>query len=109
VLADNDPTEALRLLIASFGRSLTLQEVKDHFAGIVPEDRWTAFWSGARKNRQVLVSGSAKSALVSWSESADAAEETVKKAFLKAEPAARIDLARKHAKRSKELAQFFAG
>ena len=55
---------------------LTVQEVKDHFAGIVPEERWTAFWTAARKNRQVLVSGSAKSAKVSWSESADAAEET---------------------------------
>ena len=107
-LAENEPSEALHLLISSFGRALTLQEVKDHFAGVVPEDRWSAFWTAARKNRQVLVSGSSKSASVSWSESADAAEETVKRAFLKAEPAARIDLARKHAKRSKDLAAYFA-
>ena len=106
--AEKEPAEALHLLLSSFGRTLTLQEVKDHFSGLVPEERWTAFWAAARKNRQVLVSGSAKSAKVSWSESADAAEETVKKAFLAAEPATRIDLARKHAKRSKELARFFA-
>ena len=107
-LAEGEPAEALRLLLTSFGKPLALQEVKDHFAGVVSEERWTTFWAAARKNRQVLVSGSSKSALVSWSESADAAEETVRKAFLKAEPAARVDLARKHAKRSKDLARFFA-
>jgi transcription elongation factor GreA len=105
--AEKEPSEALQLLLASFGRPLTMAEVKEHFAGVVPEERWTAFWTAARKNRQVLVSGSAKSAKVSWSDSADAAEETVRQAFLKAEPPGRIDLARKHAKRSKDLARFF--
>ncbi len=107
-LAEGEPAEALRLLLASFGKPLTLQDVKDHFAGVVPEDRWSAFWTAARKNRQVLVSGSSKSATVAWSSSADAAEESVKTAFQNAPPAARIDLARKHAKRSKDLARFFA-
>ena len=105
--AESEPSEALRLLLTSFGRSLTVQEVKDHFAGLVPEERWTPFWTAARKNRQVLVSGSAKSAKVTWSDSADAAEGSVREAFLKATPAARVDLARKHSKRSKELALFF--
>ena len=105
--AEGEPSEALRLLLTSFGRSLTVQEVKDHFAGLVPEERWTPFWTAARKNRQVLVSGSAKSAKVTWSDSADAAEGSVREAFLKATPAARVDLARKHSKRSKELALFF--
>ncbi len=106
--AESEPSEALRLLLTSFGRSLTVQEVKDHFAGLVPEERWTPFWTAARKNRQVLVAGSAKSAKVTWSDSADAAEGSVREAFLKATPAARVDLARKHSKRSKELALFFA-
>jgi len=106
--AESEPSEALRLLLTSFGKSLTVQEVKDHFAGLVPEERWTPFWTAARKNRQVLVAGSAKSAKVTWSDSADAAEGSVREAFLKATPAARVDLARKHSKRSKELALFFA-
>ena len=105
--AEGEPSEALRLLLTSFGRALTVQEVKDHFAGLIPEERWTPFWTAARKNRQVLVSGSAKSAKVTWSDSADAAEGSVREAFLKATPAARVDLARKHSKRSKELALFF--
>ncbi len=107
-LVDQDPADSLRWLLASFGRALTVQEVKDHFAGVVPEERWTAFWSTARKNRQVLVSGSAKSAAVTWSETVDAADGSVRLAFEKAAPAARIDLARKHAKRSKDLTRFMA-
>ena len=104
-LAESDPPDTLRQLLASFGGTLTMQEVKDHLSGIVPEERWTAFWSAARKHKQVLVAGSAKSAKVSWSESADAADDSVRVAFEKAAPAGRIDLARKHGKRSKELAR----
>ena len=98
----------VRQLLASFGGRSTVQEVRDHLAGLVPEERWSAFWSAARKHKQLLVSGSAKSAAVVWSESADAAEDSVRQAFEKAAPAAKIDLARKHAKRSKPLAAFMA-
>jgi transcription elongation GreA/GreB family factor len=105
-LAETDAAETLRQLLASFGGSLTLQEIRDHLSGVVPEDRWSAFWAAARKHKQVLVSGSAKSATVAWSESADAAEDSVRRAFEKALPAAKIELARKHAKRSKELTRF---
>ena len=103
-LAESDPPEALRQLLESFGGKSTVQEVREHFSGLVPEEKWSAFWSAARKHKQVLVSGSAKSAAVVWSESADAAEGSVRQAFEKAAPAAKIELARKHAKRSKALA-----
>jgi transcription elongation factor GreA-like protein len=46
-LAENEPSEALRLLLASFGRSLTVQEVRDNFSGLVDESRWTSFWTAA--------------------------------------------------------------
>ena len=107
-LADKDPSETLRQLLASFGGRSTVQEVRDHLSGIVPEPKWSSFWTSARKHKQVLVSGTAKSASVVWSESADAAEDSVRQAFAKAAPAAKIDLARKHAKRSKDLARFMA-
>ena len=105
-LSERDAPETLRWLLASFGRSMTVAEIKEHLSGIVPEERWSAFWAAARKNPQVLVSGSSKSASVAWTESKDAAEDTVRKSFEKAAPAAKMDLARKHAKRSKELARF---
>ena len=104
--AEKDAPETVRWLLSSFGRPLTVAEIKEHVAGLVPEERWTAFWSAARKHPQLLVSGSAKSAVVSWSASADAAEGSVRASFQKARPAAKMELARKHAKRSKELARF---
>ncbi len=105
-LAEKDPAEAVRWLLASFGKPVTVADVKEHFSGVVPEARWTAFWTAARKHPQLLVSGSAKSASVSWSASVDAARDSVRQSFLQAKPAQRMELARKHAKRSKELARF---
>jgi transcription elongation GreA/GreB family factor len=107
-LAEGEPAEALRRLLGSFGRAMTVQEVKDHFAGVVDEARWSGFWTSARRNKQVLVSGSGKSAAVSWSQSADAAQESVRAAFRAAGPAEKMELARKNAKRSKDLAREFA-
>ncbi len=107
-LAEADPPETVRQLLASFGGRSTVQEVRDHLEGLVPDEKWSAFWSAARKHKQLLDSGSAKSAAVVWSESADAAEDSVRQAFQKAAPPAKIDLARKHAKRSKALAAFMA-
>src|SRR5689334_8060370 len=96
-LAEKDPAEAVRWLLASFGKPLTVAGIKEHVSGVVPEARWSAFWTSARKHPQLLVSGSAKSASVSWSESVDAARDSVRDSFLKAKPAARMELARKHA------------
>ncbi|HEX4441395.1 MAG TPA: GreA/GreB family elongation factor [Thermoanaerobaculia bacterium] len=107
--SEAEPSKAVHRLLESFGRTLTLQEVKEHFAGLIPEDRWSSFWTSARRHPQLLVAGSAKSAKVSWSESADAAEQTVRSAFEAGDPAKRMDLARKHAKRSKDLSRWMAG
>ncbi len=107
-LAEESPADAVRRLLESFGRPVTLPEVKEHFAGLVEETRWASFWAAARKHPQLLVSGAAKSATVAWSSSADAAEESIRRSFEVAVPAQKMELARKHAKRSKELARFFA-
>jgi transcription elongation GreA/GreB family factor len=107
-LAASDPSEAVRRLLASLGRPVTLGELKEDFSGIVDESRWTSFWTAAKKHPQLLVSGSAKSGKISWSESAGAADDSIRKAFFAAEPRKQIELARKHGKRSKALAQEFA-
>lgn len=107
-LAEKDPSETVRWLLASFERPMTVGEIKEHVSGIVPEARWSAFWAAARKHPQILVSGSAKSATVAWSDSADAAEGSLRAAFEKAKPSAKIDLARKNARRSRELGLFMA-
>ena len=107
-LAASDPSEAVRRLLASLGGPVTLGELKEHFSGIVDESRWTSFWTAAKKHQQLLVSGSAKSGKISWSESAGAADESIRKSFFAAEPRKQIELARKHGKRSKALALEFA-
>lgn len=108
-LASREPAEAVHRLLESFGRPLTVGDVRDHFAGIVDDARWSSFWTSARKHPQLLVAGASRGALVSWSASADAAEETVRHEFAAADPHKKLELARKHAKRSRELAQLFAG
>lgn len=106
-VAAREPAEAIRRLLESFGRPLPAGEVREHFAGIVGDDRWSSFWTSARRHPQLLVAGAAKSALVSWSASADAADDTVRQEFASADPTHKLELARKHGKRSRELARFF--
>jgi transcription elongation GreA/GreB family factor len=106
--AAKEPAETVHHLLESFGRPLTVAEVREHFSGIVPDDRWTSFWTSARRHPQLLVGGASKSAKVSWSASAGEADETVRREFAAADPHHKLELARKHAKRSRELAGFFA-
>jgi len=106
-LAEHDPAEAVRRLLDSFGRPMALAEIKEHFAGLVEEPRWGSFWAAARKHPQLLVSGAGKSATVSWSSSADAAEEKVRRSFAQAPPAQKIEIARRNSRRARELTGFF--
>src|SRR5262249_56212177 len=99
-------SEAGGLMVERLGRPVRGGEVKDNLAGIVDEARWTAFWTAARKNPQLLVSGGGKTATVRWTESAHASEDAVRAEFERADPVHKLDLARKQAKRSKELASW---
>jgi transcription elongation GreA/GreB family factor len=106
-LVESDPAETVRLLLESFGRSMTVNEVKENLAGLVEESRWGSFWASARKHPQLVASGSGKSAMVAWSASAGEAQESVHREFEEAAPPQKIEIARKHAKRSKDLARYF--
>ncbi len=106
-LVERDPAEAVRRLLESFGRPMSLNEVKENLAGLVAEARWGSFWAAAHKHPQLVVSGTGKAAVVSWLASAGEAEESVHREFEQASPAHKMELARKHAKRSKDLARFF--
>jgi transcription elongation GreA/GreB family factor len=106
-LVERQPAEAVRRLLESFGRSMTLAEIKENLAGLVDESRWGSFWAAARKHPQLVSSGTGKSAMVYWSSSAGEAEESVHREFEEAAAAQKIEIARKHAKRSKELSRFF--
>jgi transcription elongation GreA/GreB family factor len=102
-IAVADPPEALKWLLGSMGRALTLSEVKDALYGLLSEEEWTSWWTAAKKHPQVTVSGSGKNATVEWSESADAADVSLLTRFAKAPLKEKIELFRKNAKRSPEL------
>src|SRR5664280_2257413 len=99
-----DPGLALKHLVESFGRALTMAEVKEAVKGLIAEDAWSSWWAAARKNPQAVVHGSGKTATVEWSHSADAADASLLARFGKASLRDQIDLFRKNQKRSAELA-----
>lgn len=107
-LAEREPAETVRRLLESFGGVLPMTVLREHLSGIVEDARWTSFWTAARKNPQVLLSGTGKQTTVSWTETAGAADAAVREAFLRADPHQKLELARKNAKRSRDLAGFFA-
>ncbi|HXH93065.1 MAG TPA: GreA/GreB family elongation factor, partial [Thermoanaerobaculia bacterium] len=67
------------------------------------------WWTAARKNTQIVISGSGAKANYSWSSSTGEADQTIKRDFDRAEPKVKLDLARKHSARSKDLADYFSG
>ncbi len=107
VVAD-DPAGAVRRLVESLGRPVLLTELRDAMKGLVADEAWSAWWAAARKNPQVVVNGSGKSAGVEWSASADAADAALLSRFERAPLAERIEIFRKNQKRSAALASAMA-
>lgn len=100
-----DPPEGLRRLLDSFGRALPLAEVKEAMAGLVPEERWTSWWTAARRSPHVVLHGAGKGATVEWTHTAQAADAAILAKFEKAHsPASRLDFFRKNARRDAALA-----
>ncbi len=102
------PGEMFARILQSFGRPMAMGEVRDAVIGIVPDEKWASWWTAARKNPQIVVSGSGAKATYSWSASATDAEQTIRRDFERADPRSKLDLARKHSSRSKELADEFS-
>jgi transcription elongation GreA/GreB family factor len=95
-------------LLQSFARPMTMPEVRDAVIGIVPEEKWTSWWTAAKKNPQIVVSGSGAKATYSWNSSEEGAATTIRRDFEKADPKTKLDLARKHSSRGKDLADYFS-
>jgi transcription elongation GreA/GreB family factor len=103
-----DPPGAVRRLVESFGRPVLFAELRDAMKGLVADEAWSSFWAAARKNPQVVVHGSGKSASVEWSDSADAADAALLARFRRAPTGERIEIFRKNQKRSAALAASMA-
>jgi transcription elongation factor GreA-like protein len=102
------PAQFFAQILQSFGRPMAMAEVRDAVIGIVPEEKWSSWWTAARKNPQIVVSGTGAKATYAWSASAGEAEGAIRRDFDRADVKTRLDLARKHSARSKELADYFA-
>jgi transcription elongation GreA/GreB family factor len=102
-----DPSEAVRHLLESVGKPLNLAEIKAAFAGVIPAESWTAFWNAARRHPQLVLAGTGKNAAYSWSESREAADDSIRREFEAAAPSRRLEIARQNARR-KDLAGHFA-
>lgn len=106
--AVKSPPQFFARILQSFGRPMTMGEVRDAVIGIVPDEKWTSWWTAARKNPQIVVSGTGAKATYSWSASAGAADAVIRRDFDRADAKAKLELARKHSARSKELADYFS-
>ena len=87
---------------------MQMGEVRDAVIGIVPEEKWSSWWTAARKNPQIVISGSGAKATYSWSASTGEAEKRSSATSIAPTRKAKLDLARKHSARSKELADYFS-
>jgi transcription elongation GreA/GreB family factor len=104
-----EPAQILGELLRSFGRPLSAGDVKDAMSGIVPDSRWSSWWTAARRNSQVVVRGAGAKATYHWNDSTEDADEAIRESFDGAKKlAAKVDLARKHSGRNQELADFMS-
>ncbi len=100
--AQADPGALVHAIFRCFRRPLTAAEIKECMTGVVEGAKWTSWWNRARAHPQLLASPRKRGAL-EWSESAETADKAVLAEFEAAAYDARLDLARKHAKRGGEV------
>jgi len=106
--AAKQPADTFARLLQSFGRAMSMSEVRDSMIGIVPEEKWNSWWTAARKHPQIVISGSGAKATYAWNASSDLAEQSIRKDFDRADPRTKLDLAKKHSSRASDLADHFS-
>ncbi|HEV7767894.1 MAG TPA: GreA/GreB family elongation factor [Thermoanaerobaculia bacterium] len=106
--AKQSPSEFFARILKSFGRPMVMAEVRDSVIGIVPEEKWSSWWTAARKNTQVVTSGTGAKATYAFAGSEVDAATAIRRDFDRADVKTKLELARKHSARGKELADAFS-
>lgn len=106
--AKASPSDFFARILQSFGRPMLMAEVRDAVIGIVPEEKWTSWWTAARKNPQVVTSGTGAKATYAFAGSEGDAATAIRRDFDRADIKMKLELARKHSGRGAELANFFS-
>jgi hypothetical protein len=99
--AKSSPSEFFARILQSFGRPMMMAEVRDAVIGIVPEEKWSSWWTAARKNPQVVTSGTGAKATYAFAGSAGDAATAIRRDFDRADVKTKLELARKHSGRSR--------
>jgi transcription elongation GreA/GreB family factor len=93
-LRDLAPPALLERILSSFDRAVTAAEIKTAVEGLVPAERWTSWWTSARRHPQVVASTEVRNAYV-WAGSSEEATSALWRRFDTAAPTAQIELLRK--------------
>jgi transcription elongation GreA/GreB family factor len=97
------PPELLRVTLQSLDRPATAGEIREVLAGIVSESQWTSWWGAARKHPQVLATGGGARQTYTWAETSGDAQDSVWRAFERAEPRRKLELLRREGPRDRGL------
>jgi len=100
----DEPGEALVQILESLSGPADVAAIKAALDGVLPVERWTSWWSGARKHPRILSSGSGSRLRYEVSHSAEAAGETLLDELRTAKPALRPTIAKRLAERSPQEA-----
>lgn len=106
--AKQGPADFFARILKSFGRPMVMAEVRDSVIGIVPEEKWNSWWTTARKNPQVVTSGTGAKATYAFAGSEGDAATAIRRDFDRADVKTKLELARKHSGRGPELANAFS-
>ncbi len=102
-----DPQGAIEAILASFGAAMGVTDLKAALAGLVGDDQWTSWWNKARKHPRLLAIGSGVKVRYRMAAPEGAAAE-IRAQFAAAALPQRLELARRHGGRERELAAFMA-
>lgn len=102
-----DPPAGLAALLESAVAPQTVSEIKGALVGLVAEDQWTAWWNKAKKNPRLFAAGSGTRVTYRLVVGEEAGDE-IRRDFLAAALPQRVELARRHGARHREVGTFMA-
>jgi transcription elongation GreA/GreB family factor len=96
------PQVALEAIVESVGTAVSVPDIKAALAGLLPEEAWTSWWNKAKKNPRLVARGSGTRVQYRLA-GGGGAEEEIRAEFAGAALPQKVELARRHAARSREL------
>ena len=102
-----DPARGLEAILTSFGGAIAASRIRWALDGVLPDERWSAWWAKAKKHPRLVTIGSGTKLEYRLAAGEDAGD-LIREEFLAADLAGRVELARRHGARNRELAALMA-